>query len=460
MSLSPQGEQITGSSAGSYPRGRRTILIIAALVLALSPAIPFAMESVVPYKSLAPFYAMIVILLISAIALVAFGFKWRRWAPGRAAAGALAYLWVGAAALSAVGHGVLTIVAADAYGLRGSAWPRVTGGTALSGDIEYLVSLWLSVGVLCAACVATVLLVLSGRVTGLAERGRNVLSTVGQKVAEAPKPVELRYATGAQDRFLARMFSPVSRLLLLLAVISSIAAVPVAAMYDGPPAEAAVWLILLAPMAVSLWAVIESVWRPDEQLGVALLALIRTMVVPAAAGLVLGVAAFLPAVVPALWREFPLREWPQEFFGIFETISSLGGWLGMNILVGFLFALMGGLFLAVGVVLPWLTFFRPDQAIRDNMLSRDPQHRRRNIAVMRALSVLLVLVFLIPGLMNWGRMYDTQWWIGAALIPFAAGLLLYVYLRQRVDHKRRRRWFMQAPVPSPSDPRPPRHEPS
>lgn len=460
MNSSPHDERFSDSSSPSAPRGWRVISVVTGLLLVLSPLIPLSMGFTVPYGSLAPFYAIIAILLISAIALLVFCLRRRRGrVRGRAAAGALDYLWIAAVALGAVGHWVLAVVVAGAYGLSGSAWPRVRAGIEIPGDYAYLVSLGLSVVVLCGAGVVVVLLVLSGLKRSPLERMTDAAGTLRLKAAEGPEPVPMKYITGPGDRFLARMFSPASRLLLLFGVAVSIAAVPVAVLNDGTLAQAAVWLILMSPVAVSLWAVIESLWRPDEQLGIAMLALAKTMVVPASVGLVLGAATLVPAAVPALWNGFLRRQWPEEFFaGIFETVSSLGGWLGMNALMGLLFGMLGGLALSVAVIFPWLAFFRPDQAIRDNMLTRDPQHRRRNIAVSRVISLLLILIFLIPGLMNWGRMYDTQWWVGAALIPVAVGLGLYVYLSQRVDHERRRRWFMQAPVPSPNDPRPRRDD--
>lgn len=133
--------------------------------------------------------------------------------------------------------------------------------------------------------------------------------------------------------------------------------------------------------------------------------------------------------------------------------DSVFGWLGLSMLIGLLGALLAGLILSVAVVLPVAAFFMPERVIRDNMLNTDPAHHAANVTSVRALSLLVPLLFLIPGLLVAARQGSPWWWLGTVLIPVGLFLIYVVWNQQRVDHGRRERWGLQG-IPDPGDPPP------
>lgn len=454
----PDTHQTSSQRNASY-RVNPRFLLATGLIVALSPIVLIGTGYAVPYGSLLPFYLLIAALLLAVLSLARVCIRWWEHRPDLRGAGTPEYLWITAVALGVVGNRILAGVIGTAYGVHnGGTWFRVRRGTPLDGDYELLLSFGLSWVALGGTVLATALLMVSRLSTSPWTQLSTAAQAARERLTRMPEPRHLRYATTRDEPLWSRILSPGPRALLALGAAGSVIAVPVAALSDGPEGEAALWFLLAAPVAVSLWSTAEPLWRPDEQFGVILLSLIRLLVIPLGAGLVLGAASFLPAVLPALWSGYGERAWPDTFFlGVFETTSSLSGWLIMNALIGLLFSIIGGLGITLLVVCPWIAFFRPDQAIADNMLSQHPEHRRTNIVAIRALSLLLPLIFVIPGLMNWGRMHSTPWWIGVALIPVAVLLTGIIWWKQRVDHTRRRRWGLQAPISGPNDPKPPRN---
>src|SRR5699024_7984527 len=76
-------------------------------------------------------------------------------------------------------------------------------------------------------------------------------------------------ATGADEPFWRRHLSPLSRVLLALAVVATPASILLFALARPAPALSDLLLLLaaFAPVPGVTWAVLASLWRRDEELG-------------------------------------------------------------------------------------------------------------------------------------------------------------------------------------------------
>src|SRR5699024_8882159 len=112
------------------------------------------------------------------------------------------------------------------------------------------------------------------------ETSRTVLHPAdGEAPAAAAGPP---VATGADEPFWRRHLSPLSRVLLSLAVVATPASILLFALARPAPALSDLLLLLaaFAPVPGVTWAVLASLWRRDEELGIVRAALLRTLVLP------------------------------------------------------------------------------------------------------------------------------------------------------------------------------------
>jgi hypothetical protein len=219
------------------------------------------------------------------------------------------------------------------------------------------------------------------------------------------------------------------------------------------------WAVLLGGASVTCWAVLQSLWRPDEQAGIVMAALWRTMTVPFVTWLPLAVLYAGIGLVPAVRERFQQHQladayYSHEWFPVEE--HSLVGWLGLYGLIGLLTALLTGLAVSVAVVIPVTAFWKPEQMIRDNMMSNSEEHRAANTAAVRGIALLVPLIFVVVGLLVGAENGSFWWWLGIVLIPAGLALTYLVWSRQRVDHGERARWGGAfRGIPNPDDAPPP-----
>lgn len=248
-------------------------------------------------------------------------------------------------------------------------------------------------------------------------------------------------------------------MLLLTCVVAALGVVLTAG--DGRGDNAWSWLCLVGAAAIpTAWCVLRPLWKPDPNLPTIFAALQRTVLVPALitplVATVSTVVVLLPPVADLIVRSRRPDGWHYTFsvddgHPVFVTLV-LGG------LANWIVAMLVGLALSVVVVIPWVAFVSPRQAIASNMLDTSPEHLAANTRAMRFFAVLILLVFLVPTFIvvgsqeavagsvgevfgTWFRVFDEpreywadlMWMVGLATIPVGIVLLLVVRLLQRPD---------------------------
>ena len=219
------------------------------------------------------------------------------------------------------------------------------------------------------------------------------------------------------------------------------------------------WLVLLVGIPATAWAVLQSFWRPDEQWGVLMAAVIRSAVVPVITALPLGLLNLVIGLLPPFSARIEQHQIPDDVYLGHEWFPLEEDGLVFQFLVqgtmgGFVMSMLAGIAITVFVVFPATAFWNPAQAIKDSMMSTKAADGAASIAAIRALALVLPLAFVIPALMVDADSDDFRWWLGVALIPIGLALGYYVWSRQRVDHQARADLGVSG-VPNPSDPLPP-----
>lgn len=174
--------------------------------------------------------------------------------------------------------------------------------------------------------------------------------------------------------------------------------------------------IALGPAIVAAYTTLNLCWRGTDyflvQWG------FRVYGVSGIAAIICSVAAFITlAVVPLQFNKSGFNYWLSGPFWMMPTLVGFAGGLAASTAV----------FLVI--TLPFVSVMRSRIAIRGNMLSLNPRYAAQNRRAMIALSVMLILVFVIPTFIIVGN--QTLVWIGIALIPLGIFLMIYVSVSQR-----------------------------
>ncbi len=451
-----------GSSDMAVVESRRGTWLGVLLGVAAMAA-PLVVGILAPTKSPLPFVATVIVLVLVLGYVI---WRARPWIRPRRRARRLDYVLAAVPLLAGVVALFLVRLVADAYGIQGSALPRAQSGWP--GDLGYLMAVDLAYLAATAATVAVVvsvlgLVVLLARTHLPAGTGHQLLegarglprtaeAALGRSVSNGEAPVT--YATGTSDSFWRRLMSPVGWGLLAVNVVAPPVGLWLMIAGSGEVGlEAGLMVFAAAP--VTGWAVLESLWRPDEELGIVMAGLRRTLVVPFVAVPASALVTFATGLLPQVGEGFERRYWPHNWNGMVPTEeSSLYGWLAMATLISFTMGLLAGLAVAVAVVFPAAAIWRPQYVIKHNMMSRSKEHRASNTAAARAMSLITPLVFLIVILLKFADEGSVWWWLGILLIPVGVGVVYFVWSRQRVDHEARAKSGLQAQIPNPNDPPP------
>lgn len=456
----------TTQSGRRPPRVTGTWIVVGLALMVLCPALTLWVATANSSRSPGP-YALIGLLDLLFLAyLLAEAVRWVRPTRASQPKDAVPLLPV------VVGTGItlgLMLVLADAHGIRGSALPRVLQGVRhgipLSVDLLYLSASALSLLVLVATAATGAVLLLHAapvrRALGWAEGGLQAaaqrLTAESAAIAEGTAWATPPVRTGPSDGFLRRQLPPVSRVLLALGAAVTLACVLVFSLGDigADTAELLTIVAAFAPVPGMAWAVLASLWRSDEEFGVVMGALFRTLTVPVIATALCFLPTLLAVLLPPVWQGFAAQQMSAiGDAGLVAPGAPPPGWVGMAALVALACGMLSGLALSVMVVMPVVAIFIPQVMIVDNQMSTSPEHRRQNIASVRAISAFVVLTFVFAGLITGTDPGDLRFWLAIACLVLLVVLVAFTYRTQRVDHARRRESGTQALVPNPADPDP------
>lgn len=460
----PDGSQLTAATDERAAGARRYAVVTWALVIVavLAPLL----AALFPRQSPVPFVVTLILLL------VILGYVVRRaqyWLRSGRQAGRGDYVLAAVPAVGAVVAFVMVSLVADGSGIAGSALPRVLNGVRhgvpLVTDLAYLGSLAAAVAVALSAVVLIVVLARRRVRAGLQDVGRGAASAAKAVAAKPRQDRGLVPVTRVSDGFWRRLMSPSVWVVFVLSAVAAVPAFWILAADPGGDLGLIGFLFVFPGVPVAAWAALQTTWRPDEHLGYMLAALARGVLVPAVTVPPLAVVHVVLTRLPVLRDRVAEHQRPDAYIrhywfsgesGAINIIDgSLAGTIFMSVLGGFAFGLIAALVMSVFVVWPVNAIRNPTGLFRDSMLRDDPSVVANNVAVVRALSVVLMLAFVIPTFMVLADDDEVLWWVGAALIPVLAWLTYFAWSRQRVDHRMRAKWGMAAGVPNPADPPPP-----
>ena len=368
----------------------------------------------------------------------------------------------------AIGAGLslfLTLALAHAVGIRGSAVPRLRQGIPLPPDLPYVIAVGLAVAALLTAALAALAPPARGIIGRLRERAaRRADAGAGSpRPARDPAPAPVHHATSEADGLLARLLSPITRVLMVLGGLGSLVCLLMFSLtaQDPDTAELLTIGVVLLPALPMVWAVLESLWRLDADLGPVMGALWRTLVGPFVITIVLVIPLLLVSVLPPVRRGFHARHMASiGDGGLVAADASVFAFLGLGALVALGTGMAGGLAVSVAVVIPAVALLRPQQMVAENEMSTDPAHRRRNVAAVRAMAAMIVMIFVFSILMVRYQHGAVPGWAVLLSLLVLVGLAVAVVLLQRVDHEARARSGTSARVENPADPRPRRLRPA
>lgn len=325
---------------------------------------------------------------------------------------------------------LLVLAIASGNGIQGSALPRLRLGRADALDVSYLLAVTAALVALAVALALTALLAVSG------------LHFRAPRPPREPKERTVRplsYSTGEADGYWRRVVSRSTRVLMVVGAAVAALALVLVLTADASLASASAYVVMLASVPAVAWSVLQSLWRPDRGLGVVMAALYRTMVMPFFAAVPVAVVFLLAVALPPAWRAYETREWRGSTWDgpLPGDEATLLAWCALVLFVGILVSLLVGLALSVFVVSPVLAFWWPEQYIGDNLMSRAPADRARNVLAVRALSLLIPLIFVVVTLLVVFEPGDGPWWLGLLLVPVGVAALVVVVRAQRPDHAAR-----------------------
>jgi hypothetical protein len=367
----------------------------------------------------------------------------------------------------AIGGGLslfLTSALAHAVGIQGSAIPRLRQGIPLPPDLPYVVAVGLAIAALLTATLAVLVPPARGALTRLRSRAAQeaAADTGAPRPDDDPAPAPVRPATSEADGLLARLLSPITRVLMVLGGLGSLSCLLVFSLTAQEPdtAELLTIGVVFLPALPMVWAVLESLWRLDADLGPIMGALWRTMVGPFVITTTLVIPLLLVSVLPPVRQGFHAQHMTAiGDDGLVAADASVFAFLGLGALVALSAGLIGGLAVSVVVVIPAVALLRPQQMVGENEMSTDPAHRRRNVAAVRAMAAMIVMIFVFSTLMALYQDGDAPGWAVLLSLLVLVGLGVAVFLLQRVDHAARERSGTSARVENPADPRPSRSLP-
>ena len=447
--MTPPSPRTPPTGLASSERRPLLVVLTGPILLILVPAATFLIAASAGSVGGLPF---VVIAVMHLLALAGAGWLALRGLRGREPWRAGDVVGPLLIAIGVGGSLVLDLLLADARGIRQGALFRVRHAMPLPEDTPFVLSVALAAAALVAAAVAAVGPAVRDRLQRRDREGRK--SPSGRPVRE-PRPV--RYATGPKDSSLTRLVSPVTRVLIVLSGLASLVCLLLFSLrpFDPDTAELLTIAVVFLPVLPMLWAVVETLWRLDAEIGPIMNSLRLTMAVPVLVSVVVFVPLMVVSLLPPIWRGFSTHHITLiGDGGLVAADAPVVGFLALGALTALGMGMVGGLAASVFVVIPAVAIFRPDVMIGENELDTAPEHRRNNIWSVRLLAALIVMIFVLSICLGLYSQDELPGWPAVVSLLVLVGLLVAVWAMQRVDHKARARSGTSARVRSPFDPKP------
>lgn len=177
-------------------------------------------------------------------------------------------------------------------------------------------------------------------------------------------------------------------------------------------------LVLLAPSLPVAWSVAQLIWngtRPELLLRDVFLRIIAVPAFSVLPTLVVAVVTVLLPVVSQTIEDARYGEYGTHHFFSLRDGSPLTIVLTGSGSLGYAGAILVGLLVFVYVVLPVMAFGNPKKFAAVNEMDPSEEHAQRNTWASQGLSVFLMLTFLIPTLIVFGKEYARGYTLGEAV---------------------------------------------
>lgn len=220
-------------------------------------------------------------------------------------------------------------------------------------------------------------------------------------------------------------------------------------------------MVLLAPALPIAWSMLQLIWNSDRPELVLLDAFLRCVAVPVFTVVPTLIVAVITVLSPTVQRTIEVSrygEYGSHYYFSLQDGSPLTVVLTGSGILGYGGAVLLGLILLVFAVLPAMAFGNPKKFVQVNQLEPGEEHAKNNAVASKALSVFLMLTFLIPTMIVFGKdaargaslgealrntvsifshpypgsfIGDIIWVTGAILIPVGGAALIIAKLFQK-----------------------------
>ncbi|SDS85425.1 hypothetical protein [Microlunatus soli] len=394
-----------------------------------------------------PFWATLIVHLLAAGLLLTRAVSWLRSGARARRRDVVLAVAPAVAGLLALG---LVMLGADEYGIRGSAVPRLTQGirSLFLTDLGYVGSV-LAIIIVLASSVTLVAVLARRRLRAgwdeLSDGVADVATAAATAAVRTRNPRGFEPKTRPSDGFWRRLLSPSTRIVMIVNVLVAMPILWVLAADPDGDLVVLGFLFIFPGLPITAWAVLQTLWRPDSELGYIFAALARTMIVPAVTSLPFAVLQTVLTRLPVFVDRVEQHSFHGSyirhywFSGESGAINVVDGSVIKTLLIsmlgGYALSLLAGLVITVFVIWPAIAFLRPRALLREAQLSQRPSDLAASIASVRAQSVIAILALAIPSLMVPTDSDEVLWWIGVALIPVGVVLVYVAWRGQQIARK-------------------------
>ncbi|XBH20348.1 hypothetical protein V5R04_08785 [Jonesiaceae bacterium BS-20] len=186
---------------------------------------------------------------------------------------------------------------------------------------------------------------------------------------------------------------------------------------------------ILAPALPVAWSIVQLLWndtKPELFIGSAFLRSVAVPFFSVVPTLFFAVVTVLLPVVNRTIEETRYGEYGTHYYFSVRDGSPLQVVIAGTGVLGYAAGVLAGLLIIVFVLLPTMAFGNPKKFAQVNQLEPGEEHAKSNAVASKALSVFLMLTFLIPTLIVFGKEHARGYTLGEA-IKYTFSVFSYPY---------------------------------